>query len=67
MSVKVSPLSVLTCHVYLRFPSEEPLATNIALPLFLTVTSEGLDVTVAAVEDSRKSKTPLPSTSAGVP
>ena len=65
MSSNVLPSSVLTCHVYFIVPSEEPLATNIALPLLLTVTSVGLDATLANEPDSRKSNTPLPSKSSG--
>ena len=67
MSVNVSPASVLTCHVYSIVPSEVPLATNIALPLDLVVTSVGLESIVAAEAASRKSYTPFPSRSGGVP
>ena len=67
MSVNVSPASVLTCHVYSIVPSEVPLATNIALPLDLVVTSVGLESIVAVEAASRKSYTPFPSRSGGVP
>ena len=55
MSVNVVPSSVLTCHVYLSVPSEDPLAINIVEPLFLVVASDGLETIVAAEADSRKS------------
>ena len=67
ISVNVSPASVLTCQVYSIVPSEVPFAINIAFPLDLTETSAGLESIVAADADSRKSKVPFPSRSAGVP
>ena len=53
--------------MYSIVPAEVPLATKVAEPCDFVVTSDGLESTVAADEDSRKSNTPLPSRSAGIP